>query len=167
MSNRQTTSNYRSEIQVAISTLVAGLGFFKAQELTDFIHILKSSTIINTISFSNLFDKIGIASILLPFFGILLYFAYLICVGFSLYCVFRQRPAKQHQNSILYAVICYFCLQFLLITVTFADKPDDTSKKSKNIIIQMDSLYIHVPYDSITINKNSKLKHGLMIDTSK
>jgi len=52
MSNSQNTSDYKSEIQVAISTLVASLGFFKAQELTDFIHILKSSTIINTISIS-------------------------------------------------------------------------------------------------------------------
>jgi len=153
MSNSQNTSDYKSEIQVAISTLVASLGFFKAQELTDFIHILKSSTIINTISISNLFDKVGVAYIILPFVGILLYFAYLICVGFSLFCVFKQRPAKQHQQSILYAVICYFCLQFLLITVTFAEKPTDNSKATKSVVIQMDSLYIHIPYDSITTKK--------------
>ncbi|MGX5818739.1 hypothetical protein ACWKWU_11115 [Chitinophaga lutea] len=138
------TSAYRSEIQVAISTLVASLGFFKVQELTDFIHAIKKVT----------FLKIGgdFTVVIFPFIGMLLYIGYLFCVAFSLHCIFTDKPPKRHQIAILNAVACYFGLQILMIGLTLTEKPESTSSVKGEILIQSDSLRLRIPLDSVTVN---------------
>jgi hypothetical protein len=152
-------NDYKSEIQVAISTLVASLGFYKVQELTDFIKTIKNVSIFynplhNTPnpSFGELI-KTDFTVIVFPFIGMLLYFGYLFFVAFSLYCIFKQMSPRKHQQSILYAVTCYFTLQVFMIGLTFAEKKSDYITTKKEFIIQTDSLYIHVPFDSIMKKK--------------
>jgi len=145
MSNNQNISDYKSEIQVAISTLVASLGFYKVQELTDFIHTIKN---VNGIPINSDFTVV-----LFPFIGMLLYLAYLFCVAFSLYCIFKHLNPKKHQMSILFAVTCYFTLQILMIGLTLSEPIKATKfekqEPKKVIMIKMDSLNVYVPYDSI------------------
>lgn len=152
-------NDYKSEIQVAISTLVASLGFYKVQELTDFIKTIKNVSIFSNPlhntpnpSFGELI-KTDFTVVVFPFIGMLLYFGYLFFVAFSLYSIFKQLSAKKHQQSILYAVTCYFTLQIFMIGLTFAEKKPENTKPTKNVVIQMDSLYIHIPFDSITTKK--------------
>ena len=149
MINNQKISDYKTEIQVAITTLVASLGFYKVQELTDFIHTIKN---VNGIPINNDFTVI-----LFPFIGMLLYLAYLFCVAFSLYCIFKQLNPKKHQMSILFAVCCYFALQFLMIGLTLSEPTKSTKSEKqeppKLILIKTDSLNVYVHYDSITIRK--------------
>ena len=143
-------SEYKSEIQVAVSTLVASLGFYKVQELTDFIHTIKN---VNGLPVNNDFTVV-----LFPFIGMLLYLAYLFCVAFSLYCIFKQLDPKKHQMAILFAVSCYFTLQILMIGLTLTEKSPKTAKvetvaPKKVIMLKVDSLDIFVPYDSIATRK--------------
>ena len=68
---------YKKDIQVGITTLVASLGFFKVQELSDFIASIKSfakgsegfieSTTIHTISGNR--DIIDYTKLIFPFLG--------------------------------------------------------------------------------------------------
>ena len=153
------SNDYKSEIQVAISTLVASLGFYKVQELTDFIKTIKNVSIFSNPlhntpnpTFGELI-KTDFTVVVFPFIGMLLYFGYLFFVAFSLYCIFKQLSPKKHQQSILYAVTCYFTLQIFMIGLTFAEKKTENTKPTKNVVIQMDSLYIHIPFDSITTKK--------------
>lgn len=143
-------NEYKSEIQVAVSTLVASLGFYKVQELTDFIHTIKN---VNGLPVNNDFTVV-----LFPFVGMLLYLAYLFCVAFSLYCIFKQLDPKKHQMAILFAVSSYFTLQILMIGLTLTEKTPNTAKvesavSKKVIMLKIDSLDIFVPYDSIATRK--------------
>lgn len=137
-------NEYRSELQVAISTLVAGLGFYKAQELTDFIHSIKNVSGLTVLS--------DITSVLFPFVGFILYFGYLLCVAYSLFCIYKQNRPKQHQTSILFAVSCYFGLQILMIGIIWNEK-QDIQNLSKTVVIRIDSLNFYIPYDSVSVQK--------------
>jgi hypothetical protein len=140
-----TQREYRAELQVAISTLVAGLGFYKAQELADFIHSIKDINLLQ--------GNVNYLILIFPFFGFILYFGYLISVAFSLYFIYKESMHQQHQKAILFAVSCYFALQILMILIIWNTKKDDTqsNRMLNTFIIRTDSLEISVPYDTIKI----------------
>ena len=113
---------YKKDIQVGITTLVASLGFFKVQELSDFIASIKTfaisnegfieSTTIHTIEGTR--SIIDFTALIFPFWGVIIYFTYLFAIAMSLYYIYKNKP-KNHQKSIFLAVTCYFSLQILII----------------------------------------------------
>lgn len=113
--------DYKMEIQIGILGIIAGLGFFKIDELTSFVSILSNTLKTSGLAGHNLFLIVFITA------TILLYLLYLITFGIALIKLYKGQNIL---NIILYTVSFYFAMYFLIIVLMLQDpeilkeKPD-------------------------------------------
>jgi len=103
---------YSKEIQLAVLGIIAGLGFFKIDELVSFISVLNITLNESTANSPNLFLLIFIPSIFLSY---LLYLSTFIIALIKLY------KGQTIFKIILFTITFYFIMYFLLIIVMLND----------------------------------------------
>jgi len=122
------SGNYKMEIQLGILGIIAGLGFFKIDELTSFITVLSHTLKTTGVGSQNLFLVVFITLV------ILLYLLYFVTFAIALVKLFKGQNILQ---VILYTVSFYFAMYFLLIVLMLQDpeimknKPDFKSIDKK------------------------------------
>jgi hypothetical protein len=126
------SGNYKMEIQIGILGIIAGLGFFKIDELTSFVSILSSTLKTSGLEGQNLFLVVFITA------TILLYLLYLVTFGIAIIKLYKGQNII---NIILYTVSFYFAMYFLIIVLMLQDpqilkgKPDTKSVDKKEMPI--------------------------------
>lgn len=103
---------FKMEIQLGILGIVAGLGFFKVDELTSFIGILGQVLNNDGIVGHNLFLVVFIPLVILA------YLSYFFSFALALYRMYRGFDITK---PILIAISCYFVMCFLLIILMLQD----------------------------------------------
>lgn len=129
MEQNESTPTFKMEIQLGILGIVAGLGFFKVDELTSFIGILGQVLNNEGIGGHNLFLLVFIPLVILA------YLSYFFSFALALYRMYRGFDITK---PILIAISCYFVMYFLLIILMLQDpdlmknkidsKPEKTEK---------------------------------------
>lgn len=126
------SGSYKMEIQIGILGIIAGLGFFKIDELTSFI-----STLSHTLNTSGIEHNLFLI-VFIPA-TILLYLLYLITFGIALIKLYK---GKDILNMILYTVSFYFAMYFLIIVIMLQDpgilKNKPNINNNENISSQID-----------------------------
>ncbi len=116
MKNNENTpskdNNYKTEIQIGILGIIAGLGFFKINELTSFVSILSRTLKTSGLEGHNLFLVVFITS------TILLYLLYLVTFAIAIIKLYKGQDII---NIILYTVSFYFAMYFLIIVLMLQD----------------------------------------------
>jgi len=121
--------DYKMEIQIGILGIIAGLGFFKIDELTSFVSILSNTLKTSGLAGHNLFLIVFITA------TILLYLLYLITFGIALIKLYKGQNIL---NIILYTVSFYFAMYFLIIVLMLQDpeilkeKPDFNNNENES-----------------------------------
>ncbi len=111
-STLKSSGNYKMEIQIGILGIIAGLGFFKIDELTSFITTLSHTLQSSGLESRNLFLIVFITA------TIFLYLLYLITFGIALIKLYKGQDIL---NIILYTVSFYFAMYFLIIVLMLQD----------------------------------------------
>ena len=130
------SGNYKMEIQIGILGIIAGLGFFKIDELTSFVSILSSTLKTSGLEGQNLFLVVFITA------TILLYLLYLVTFGIAIIKLYKGQNII---NIILYTVSFYFAMYFLIIVLMLQDpeilkgKPDTKNTDKKETLIDRNS----------------------------
>lgn len=124
--SRLSSGDYKMEIQIGILGIIAGLGFFKIDELTSFVTTLSHILRTTGLEGHNLFFIVFITA------TILLYILFLITFGIALIKLFKGQNIL---HIILYTVSFYFAMYFLIIVLMLQDpeilknKPDFNTKE--------------------------------------
>ncbi len=90
------------QVQLAIFTLLIGIGFFKLNELTIFVDTL-----------SDIIITPNLLSITLVGIGVILYIIYLFSIGFGLYKFFRGEDDVD--KAMIIALGCFFAFYCMLL----------------------------------------------------
>ena len=125
---------YTKEIQLAILGVIAGLGFFKIDELVSFITVLNYTLNTNGVDKHNLFLLIFIPTIFL------LYLLYLISFIIALIKLYKGQNIFK---IILFTITFYFSMYFLLIIVMLNNpklfKKETKTSYETSLIIKADN----------------------------
>lgn len=125
------SGDYKMEIQIGILGIIAGLGFFKIDELTSFVSILSSTLKTSGLEGHNLFLVVFITA------TILLYLLYLVTFGIAIIKLYKGQNII---NIILYTVSFYFAMYFLIIVLMLQDPEILKGKSEKNGIEKKETL---------------------------
>lgn len=129
------SGNYKKEVQIGILGIIAGLGFFKIDELTSFITSLSHTFQSTGIESRSLFLVIFIPT------TILLYLLYLITFAIALIKLYKGQDILK---IILYTVSFYFAMYFFMILLMLQDpeimEKEPELNKNENNITKIDKL---------------------------
>ncbi|MCX6220152.1 MAG: hypothetical protein NTZ69_04120 [Bacteroidia bacterium] len=121
---------YIKEIQFGVLALVAGLGFFKVEDLKSFINVIAQLMVNDVASI----DKHDISVYFFAGFATLAYLFYFFGFGFALFTMFRD--GKNFTKAILFSIASYFIMYFFLVILIFKGPYTSTKQDEKHNLMK-------------------------------
>jgi ABC-type transport system involved in multi-copper enzyme maturation permease subunit len=140
-------NKYIKEIQFGVLALVAGLGFFKVEDLKTFIHLI-AQLIVCEVGKS---ENQDISVYFLSVFAILAYILYFFGFAFALITLFKN--GKNFANAIFFSIASYFIMYFLLVILIFKGPYTNLIPENKKDSINAEISSLH--NDSIPFKNHS------------
>lgn len=147
--------SFKKEIQIGVLAIVAGLGFFKVEDLKSFIDVI-AQLIVNDIANK---EKHDISVYLLAGVSTLAYLFYFFGFGAALMAMFQNN--KNFAKAILVSIASYFIMYFFLVILIFKgpyittmSESIDTLPKKEQTIIPNDNA-TSFPKDTQQLSKDT------------